>query len=156
MEDNASLSPLFVIAIAVAAVTVFVAFWCGIVALIAMVSGWSALARQYPAPEGHGGSSWGFESARMRMNSSYSGCLSIHATRDGLYLAVMPFFRFRHPPLLIPWREVAIEGRSTYSVELRLGPAPGTPLRISTSLAERLRIAAGPMWPGLRQPSSFS
>src|SRR5437762_11860601 len=28
-----------------------------------------------------------------------------------LYLATMPLFRFRHPPLLVPWNEVSIAQR---------------------------------------------
>jgi hypothetical protein len=37
--------------------------------------------------------------------------LRLAATPDGLYLATMAVFRFRHPPLLVPWNEITISQR---------------------------------------------
>jgi hypothetical protein len=37
---------------------------------------------------------------------NYGSCLTLQATRDGLYLAVFPLFRIAHPPLFIPWAEL--------------------------------------------------
>jgi hypothetical protein len=46
----------------------------------------------------------------MRWLASYGNCLTVGGNPQGLYLAVAPLFRFRQPPLLIPWEEVTVSG----------------------------------------------
>jgi hypothetical protein len=87
----------------------------------------------------------------MRFYVHFGNCLTVGADESGLYLAVFPIFRIAHPPLLVPWPEVAvISGKSGLIFkkrELRLGRQESIPLRISASLAESLREAAGDAWP---------
>jgi hypothetical protein len=52
----------------------------------------------------------------MRWIAGYGNCLTVGASPDGFYLAISPLFRFRHPPLLIPWTEVEITRRRVLSV----------------------------------------
>jgi len=48
---------------------------------------------------------------------SYNNCVTIGVTDAGLYLAPFLLFRFLHPPLLIPWRDITgcQEGRFLWS-----------------------------------------
>jgi hypothetical protein len=59
----------------------------------------------------------------------------------GLYMKILPLFRFHHPSLLIPWsdiREEKVPGIIFTYVELTFSSVPGIRLRIISSLAEDL------------------
>ena len=58
-----------------------------------------------------------------------------------------------HPPLLVPWGDIAVDLRQLtwfIAAEFRFRRVPGIYLRISPGLAARLATAAGPWWPGQR------
>lgn len=78
--------------------------WCFLSWLLAHLSGWSLLAKQYSASEPVDG-----ESARMRSGRlgviNYHSCLSFRANDDGLRIAAPFFLRLGHAPLFIPWDE---------------------------------------------------
>ncbi len=60
----------------------------------------------------------------MRWIAGYRNCLTVGCNHEGLYLATMPPFQFRHPPLLIPWDEITVTRRQIVffqSVRLRDG-----------------------------------
>ena len=44
----------------------------------------------------------------MRWLANYNNVLTLGASQEGLYLAAMPFFRFMHPPLLVPWSNIKV------------------------------------------------
>jgi hypothetical protein len=84
-----------------------VCVWFAICIVAAWVGGWARLAQSYRAayrPEGR----------KFRMQSvgfdwaNYGNCVTILVSRDGLYLAVWPLFRFSHPPLLLPWSALQV------------------------------------------------
>lgn len=83
----------------------FVTMWFGIGALLAEMSGWPALARQFRADQRPAGK-------RLRRQvvslgpTHESGVTRIITGPAGLYLDVHPLFRFRRPPLLLPWSAV--------------------------------------------------
>jgi len=82
--------------------------------------------------------------ANKRMIYHYFG------DKDGLYLAVLFLFRFRHPPLLIPWSDIKVRRRKGWIFEyvtLTMGREIEIPLKIRKSLAAKLRAAAGASWP---------
>jgi hypothetical protein len=92
----------------------FVAIWILTTGLISRIGGWHGVAERYGAPDG-------FEvepEQRLRFRSillrrlpwfpaRYRGCVTVSLAPVGLHLAVLVFFRFRHPPLLIPWTAIA-------------------------------------------------
>ncbi len=83
--------------------------WLGICALLARAGGWSTLAGPYRAKYPVVGERFRFVSASMgseRLPVHYRGCLFIVVNRHGLHISVLFPFRFRSPPLFIPWSAV--------------------------------------------------
>jgi hypothetical protein len=81
---------------------------------------------------------------------NYNNVLTLGVNPHGLYLAILFPYRFRHPPLLIPWSDVKIRRSSGWIFEyliLTLGHETAIPLKIRKSLAARLRAAAAASWP---------
>ena len=83
----------------------FIFLWAFVLVILAYIGGWSRLAQYYQTQSKFEGEKWGFKSGRMGM-ANYSGCLTIGANDQGLYLAVFPLFRVGHPPLFIPWYDI--------------------------------------------------
>lgn len=55
---------------------------------------------------------------------------------------MMALFRFRHPPLFIPWSQIQITPKKNFfrkGMEFHLGGEQGVSLWIGANLAERLR-----------------
>lgn len=89
-------------------VPLFVVTWFLSLQLLAAMSGWRELARVYPAPESMEVSAeWRFRGCSMRYGSRYNGCLTIATNAMGIRLTLWPIFRPAHPPLFIPWTEIA-------------------------------------------------
>jgi hypothetical protein len=131
----------------------FIAIWVAVCFLIAQMGGWAELARHYRATDSFDGERWHFRSARMRLNGHYNGCLTVGANPQALYLSVLFLFRIGHPALCIPWQEISVTTGKTLWwkwTEFRFQQAPSVWLRFYGGLGESMRLAAGPMWPGLR------
>jgi hypothetical protein len=139
--------PIFFVLFAV----FFAATWVSVLYVIAMVSGWNTLSKHFCLKGQFYGEQRPFQSARMRYYVHFGNSLSVGADESGLYLAVFPIFRIGHPPLLVPWSEVAVisgeRGFIFKKRELRLGRQESIPLRISASLCETLQKSAGEAWP---------
>ena len=132
----------------------FVAIWLGVVALIATAGGWRDLARDYPA---HGepapetvrftGVSLMFGSGPISLGS-YRNAVTITIDATGFGLTTMMLFRFRHPPIAIPWGALRDhrEGSTFGQHWVELGLANGQRLRITgraaAALAKALAAAA--------------
>jgi hypothetical protein len=130
-----------------------IGLWILISTVIARVSGWAALARIYRLQDSFDGRRWHFQTAQMRWATNYGSCLTLGVSPRGLYLAVPFLFRPTHPPLLVPWGDIAVDLRQLTwftAVEFRFRRVPGIPLRISPGLASRLAAAAGRWWPSQR------
>jgi hypothetical protein len=84
----------------------FPLFWLLLIAVIARVGGWTALARACPARSRPRGQAFHGLSLQIGPATSYGGCITAVYSPEGLYL--VPFFLFRcgHPPLMIPWSQV--------------------------------------------------
>src|SRR3954466_7384369 len=90
----------------------FVALWLFVSATISVIGGWTALAKRFRFSKARfTGPSWNGQSGQMRWIAGYHNCLTLGCNAQGLYLAIMPLFRFRHPPLLIPWEEISVSRR---------------------------------------------
>lgn len=95
----------------------FVVGWFTICALLALLSGWKALAERFRAPAQVSGERFRFASASMRIVPwfpvNYSSCLVVTVGSSGLGLSVFFPFRFLSPGLLIPWSQVeSVEEKS--------------------------------------------
>ena len=83
----------------------FIAMWLGVGAVLAEISGWPALARRFRSEQRPTG-------RRLRRQvvmlgpTHESAVTRIITSSAGLYLDVHPLFRFRRPPLLLPWSVV--------------------------------------------------
>jgi hypothetical protein len=85
---------------------IFAVFWCFVCFVLAVIGGWSSLAAYFRTTEVPQGKAFYMQSGKVGV-VNYSSCLTIRAAADGLYLAVFPLFRAGHPPLFIPWSEIA-------------------------------------------------
>lgn len=99
----------------------FTAMWLLVTGTLSMVGGWSELARHYrdpgEAPRRSSivlrGSSLGLRGGWIPLPTNYNNCVTLTLSGTGLHLRVFFVFRFRHPPLLIPWTRVERVERGT-------------------------------------------
>ena len=127
----------------------FAAFWCFVVNLVSLASGWRMLGRRFRTEQPFLGAKWNWQSAGMRF-TRYNNCLTVGADPMGIFLKTMFMFRPGHPALFVPWTEIAVSSRSTIFgryPQLLLGSSEQIPLTINATLASRLKSAAGSSWP---------
>ncbi len=127
----------------------FIFIWLFVLTILSYASGWKALARQYRLDLGFDGEIWKWQSGALRW-TNFNNCLKIGASSVGLYLAIIPPFSWRCPPLMIPWSEIAVSRRTRFLVKqvcLQLGHELKISFCIRPTLAERLQHAAGAAWP---------
>jgi hypothetical protein len=94
-------------------ILLFAGMWLLITGLLSRVSGWSSLAAQFRATQPTGGENFGFVSGSMGKKGfpvGYRNCLSVSVSERGFGLAMLFLFRFRSPPLFIPWSQVESVG----------------------------------------------
>jgi hypothetical protein len=129
---------------------VFILWFVIVITVVSYITGWRRLSECYHTDRPFDGKVLRFQSALMRWGSHYGGCLNAGANTEGLYLSLMFFFRPGHPPLFIPWSDIAVQEESTRmgkSVKLSFAKAPGIPLTITSELADKLKAEAGYGWP---------
>ena len=132
------------------AIISLVTLWLVVSAIVSYMSGWFALSELYRTRAPFDGAKWRWQSAHMRWLTHYNNVLTLGATQESLYLAVMPLFRFMHPPLLVPWNEIRVRRSKGWFVEyvtFTIGHELAIPLRIRAKLAGRLRDVARSRWP---------
>jgi len=122
------------------------AFFAIILFTLSQVGGWNSLATRYRMDRLFQGTLWRYQFGFLG-SVRYKGALTVGSGTEGLYLAVLFFFRPFHPPLLIPWPEVSL-GRSKKTlfvelVEFRLGPEPLASLWLPDALAQQVASAPG-------------
>jgi len=97
---------------------IIVAGWFAITGLLAHIGGWASLAAHFRADEVPPGERFRFLSGSLGNRYfpvNYGGCLFVTVAPAGLHLSVLFLFRFRSPPLFIPWREVdSVEQESVF------------------------------------------
>lgn len=89
----------------------FVVFWTGLSALLAMLAGWPRLATRFRSDQMVAGETFRFASGAMGASIwlpvSYRCNLFYTVADSGLHLSVLFLFRLMSPPLFIPWEQVA-------------------------------------------------
>ena len=126
----------------------FALWWCLVLSVVGGLFGWGTLARHYRTTAPFHGTRRRFRSAKIGL-SNYSGVLSFGTNPDGLRLAVFPFFRPGHPPLFVPWADVAATptaGWLASYLDLRFEKAPRVLVRVSAALGRQLAADANRAW----------
>ena len=131
----------------------FLALWFAISAIIAFVGGWHTLARRYRGEPTTVVDRVTFASGQLGvMRAHYNNCLTVSIGPSGIGLKVLFPFRFFHPPLLVPWEDIAAcERWRTFGLfdRTRLRLVGGAPPVVLSGRAARLVGAAC----GVTQPS---
>ena len=96
----------------------FLALWIAITGLLSRFSGWSRLARDFPATTAGSGERFIFASGSIggqHMPVNYSNCLFVTIGPEGMRLSILFLFRFLSPPFFLPWSAVAsVEEKQTF------------------------------------------
>jgi hypothetical protein len=97
-----SLAPVVAV---VLGLVLFAGFWALITGVLASLSGWSALAAAFPGGAQPGGTVLRGQILGLgpiRENN----VTNVVLTPQGMYLYPMILFRFRRPPVLVPWNRI--------------------------------------------------
>ena len=127
-----------------------VVLWLVITALVGYISGWTTLAKHFRLTSEFVGQRWRMQSAQMRWLANYNNCLTLGSNDSGLYLSILPLFRFRHPPASDPvGRNFPFPAPPVLFryMRLSLGRELGIPLLLRPRVADKLKWAAGDRWP---------
>ena len=87
-------------------VIIFPLFWIAIIQLIARFGGWKSLTKNYAAQGSASGDHFRFASARFGRFTSYSNCLNVSVSPQGIGLRPFILFRAGHSALFLPWEDV--------------------------------------------------
>ena len=127
-----------------------VVLWLVELALLSYIGGWVTLSKQFRLRGNFIRVEWNWQRSKMRGMVGYNNSVTVGCNSEGLYLALMPLFAFRHPPLLIPWNEIRISRKQVVFLEyvrLGLGRELNIPLYLRPKLADKLKSAAASSWP---------
>lgn len=114
------------------------------------MTGWHRLAERFSLEGDFPAERWRFKSATARYGSNYNNCLTIAANPMGFYMAMLLGFRVGHPPLFIPWTEIAISRKRVLFwniVQFRIGRENPVMFGFRENFADQIRLAAGASWP---------
>jgi len=131
-------------------ILLFVSCWIVTGMLVSRMTGWHRLAERFALQGDFPAECWRFKSATARYGSQYNNCLTIAANPMGLYMAMLPGFRMGHPPLFIPWSEIAIARTKVLFwnvVQFRIGRESPVTFGFRENFADQIRLAAGASWP---------
>jgi hypothetical protein len=118
----------------------FIALWCFILWMIALIGGWRKLAASYHDPRDFQGQTLRFQSAQLNW-SNYRNILHLGLTERGLHLVPMVLFRPFHRPLFIPWEEIVAEPiqRTLFGgYQLSFRSAPGVKMTLYQNTFEHI------------------
>jgi hypothetical protein len=110
------------------------------------------MAAHYHNAGGFTGKVWRFQTITTRRGMGYKGSANVGADSKGLYLSLFFLFRFGHPPLFVPWRDITITEKQIFKskvLELRFRKTGDLPVRIFAVLGDRLSETAGSNWPSM-------
>jgi hypothetical protein len=114
----------------------FVPLCLAVLLVLSFVGGWLQLSLKYKAIDTFDGQRWWFQTGSLR-SVNYSSCLIVGASPQGLRLATLFLFRPFHPPLLIPWQDIAMDNCTVLfgkRTRLRFSQCPSVTLRLGTGL----------------------
>jgi hypothetical protein len=120
--------------------------WVVLMVVISRISGWSKLAGHYREASPYEGRKFRFQSASMRWAMGYNNCLTFGPGQDGLHISAALALRIAHPPLMVPWNEIAAteyRGRFFGGYRLHFSQCPGVTFIITRKLMKKITDAFG-------------
>ena len=109
-------------------------------------TGWHQLSKRFRPPSKYPGQmklTRPFFNVCMKNWADYSGTIRIAVEENALHVSVILPYRFCHPPLCIPWKEIQFSRTKflwrRYMV-LTLGEQERIPMRISERMASKLGL----------------
>jgi hypothetical protein len=124
----------------------FVVLWCLLCLVVATVGGWLVLSKTYRMAGPFSGRKWRFRRVIFRGFVSYFHTITVGASTEGLFLAVLLPLRFCHPPLLIPWNVVYKKSHSRldlFNTSLQLGEPAKVHVSLNSRLVSQLEASIG-------------
>lgn len=123
----------------VAYLAAVVVFWCVVLLFLAFSGGWQKLARLYRTRKEPTGTAYYWQGGCVGW-VNYNGCLTVHTTREGLFLSMPLIFRLGHPALFIPWRAIHVEeeGRLLFRSQRIVTFTIGDPQIAALTLPQRI------------------
>lgn len=104
----------------------FVALWCLVLFLIALVGGWRGLATRFGVPTLPAGTTFWMQSARFGWLANYNNVLTVVVTPDGVGFVPFVLFRVGHEPIFVPFSALSAAESTrmffTTAAVLRIGP----------------------------------
>jgi len=91
--------------VSVLAVLLVGMWWVFVLWLLSELSGWRKLTAMFRAQHPPFGRRLPMQGGWVG-DALYTRCLTIYTSDEGLYVSIWPIFRFRQPPLLIPWSAI--------------------------------------------------
>jgi len=131
----------------------FIALWLAITSVLALISGWYALASRYPDRHEEPNLSLSFQSGSMN-GVSMRGILMLDACPSGLRVGIWRLFGPFSRKFFVPWDQIRIErkNRLFWTVaKLRFGDNCGN-LTVFGNVADRLARSIPGRWP---EPGPF-
>lgn len=104
--------------IIIAFLVIFPLFWMAITYLIAQMSGWAMMAKNYRTDTKPKGYSTSMSSGTIGW-SRYNGVLHLIINEEGLYISILQLFSFGHPALFIPWEHIELKGKIDYWIVVK-------------------------------------
>jgi hypothetical protein len=91
----------------------FAFIWLIMLFLVSYFGGWNKLYQKYKFPDRIKNpiKTKSFQSIQLGM-SNYNGIMKLSYYPEGIGLEVMILFRFRHPKLFIPWKDIRLKEKS--------------------------------------------
>jgi hypothetical protein len=128
---------------------------------IGRLGGWAKLAPEYRFKGKFHGSMWRFQDITLRGWCSYSGCVTVGANAEGLYINTI--FWVSHPPLFIPWSELSGKRRTVKLlwipirlVEFTTQRVPSVTITLRESLVQKIAASHPTQIPAARDDSEQS
>jgi len=127
---------------------IFVGMWVLICHLLSATGGWRGLATEYTESLPFSGEKWRMQSVRIGW-VGYNGCVTIGANLTAIFLSVWFPFRLGHPPLVIPYSDIAgteVSGAVFKYVDLTFTKGFPTNIRLSKKQADRIEAQSNGAW----------
>jgi len=118
--------------------------WLAASAVVSRLGGWRSLARRFGANDAPRGAVFLNQTVGLAPLVAYRACIHLTVASSGLHLEPMVLLRFMHPPLSVPWSQVAScarnDGVFAKRVTLTFGDGAGR-IRIAGEAAPAIEAA---------------
>jgi hypothetical protein len=128
----------------------FAALWLSVTTLLAVLSGWFQLMAAFPDRAEEPILKIRGQSGAMGLGVSFQSVLRLSVCRSGLRIGMMRVFGPFCRDFFVPWKAITVTRKHSFwgrYGKLEFGNPRVGSLTISAQLADRLRQAAGELWP---------